>query len=76
MTSLSERLQDLKSSAIPAPLKDSGLVKLEEALNNFKELVRKGQAQPRGYQLRSVEQGIQQSASYNTPITTPDSRHL
>ena len=75
MTSLSERLQDLKSSAIPAPLKNSGLVKLEEALNNFKELIRKGQAQPRGYQLRSVEQGIQ-STSYNTPITTPDSRHL
>ena len=72
MTNLSERLQDLKSSAIPAPLKDSGLVKLEEALNNFKELIRKGQAQPRGYQLRSVEQGIQQSASYNTPITTPE----
>jgi len=74
MTSLTERLQDLKSNAIPLSLKNPGLAKLEEALNDFKELIRKGQAQPRGYQLRSVEQGILQSASYNTSTTIPDAQ--
>ncbi|NLF96680.1 MAG: hypothetical protein GX569_08090 [Candidatus Riflebacteria bacterium] len=71
MTSLSERLEDLKKTEAPATLKNSGLAKLEAALENFKELVRNGQTQPRGYQLRSVDQGILQSSIYNTPTATP-----
>jgi len=71
MTSLSERLEDLKKNEAPATLKNSGLAKLEAALDNFKELVRNGQTQPRGYQLRSVDQGIQQNSIYNVSTATP-----
>jgi hypothetical protein len=63
---LAEKVEELIRTRAKDEENKNNIFEYENAIKQFNQMIDAGLTEPRGYQLRTIEQGFVQTSSYNT----------